>query len=140
MRDKEPNLQNLLVEEFTSPCDLFVGPEDSIQAVEKIMNQEDIRHLPVLNEEKKVIGVISERDVYYGYRLNPDGQVQVKQVMQPEPYCAPSSAKISEVALAMSANKYGSAIIINEDGSLGIFTSTDALNALIEVVRGDFNK
>ena len=138
MRDKEPDLKNLTVEEFTSPCDHFVGPEDSIQDVEKLMNQEDIRHFPVLDGKKNVIGVISERDVYYGYRLDPEGKAPVSQVMQSEPYCAPADTKISEVAMAMSANKYGSAIILNEDGSLGIFTSIDALNALIEVVRGDF--
>ncbi len=140
LRDKEPDLKNLTVEEFTSPCEVFASPDDSLQDIEKIMNQRDIRHLPVLNGEKKVIGVISERDVYYGCRLNPDGNVPVKEVMKTEPYCVPHSARISEVALAMSANKYGSAIVTSEDGSLGIFTSTDALNALVEVVRGDFSR
>ena len=136
-KDQISRMQNLTVEEFTTPCDIYVHPGDKIQEAEKIMNKEDIRHLPVLDQEKKIVGIISERDVYFSYRTDPGGEGPVEQVMQKDPYCIPSDTKISEVALHMSKNKYGSAVILNSDGSLGIFTSTDALNALIEVVRGD---
>ena len=37
----------------------------------------------------------------------------------------------------MSSKKLGSAIVLDEQGDLaGIFTTTDALNALVEVIRG----
>ena len=57
--------------------------------------------------------------------------------MQKEPYLVSADTKLSEVAFYMSKNKYGSALVMNPDGDLGIFTSTDALNALVEVLRGD---
>ena len=47
-----------------------------------------------------------------------------------------ASAPLDEVAHAMSEKKVGSVIVNDEDGKfLGIFTVTDALNALIEIVR-----
>ena len=132
------SIKNLTVEEFTTPCAHVLGPENTVEQAVKMMSENNIRHLPVLDSNKKVIGIVSERDLYSSYQLNTKGETTVQNIMKTEPYCTPAQTKIYEVALTMSENKYGSAIIVYEDESLGIFTSTDALNALIEVVRGDF--
>ena len=130
-------IQNLTVEEFTTPCSLSISPETSLEEAESLMNKEGIRHLPVLNQKKEIVGIISDRDIHLTRRMNPEKELLVKDFMQPDPYCASMHTKISEVALQMSINKYGSAIIIDEEGEIGIFTSIDALNALIEIVRGE---
>ena len=57
--------------------------------------------------------------------------------MKKDPYIVDSTTKLSEVAFYMAKHKYGSALVQEPDGELGIFTSTDALNALVEVLRGD---
>jgi len=57
--------------------------------------------------------------------------------MEHSPYVVESGTPLDQVALEMSNRKIGSAIVRNFDSfNYGIFTSTDALNALIEVVRG----
>ena len=137
-KPEKPHLKNLAVEEFSTPCAHFLNPEQSVRQAEQIMKDNNIRHLPVLNSQKKVVGIVSERDLYFSYRLNPKGETLIQNIMKTDPYCVPAQTKIYEVALTMSENKYGSALIVYDDESLGIFTSTDALNALIEVVRGDF--
>ena len=38
--------------------------------------------------------------------------------------------------LAMSKQKIGSAVVSDHNEIVGIFTSTDALNALVEILRG----
>ena len=133
-------LKGLTVDEFTTPCSHFLKPSNTVQEAEQLMKQEDIRHLPVLSSDKKVLGILSERDINSSYKLNPSGDssnLPVEEIMRKSPYCVSPDTKISDVALNMSKNKYGSALIQYEDGSLGIFTSTDALNALVEVVRGE---
>ena len=56
--------------------------------------------------------------------------------MTADPYTVSIEANLDDVAFEMSRNKYGSAIVMdNNDEVYGIFTSTDALNALIEVLR-----
>ena len=130
-------LQNLTVEEFTTPCAVYVHPDTSLQEAQTIMKKERIRHLPVLSKEKKVLGILSERDIHIVEGKMELEKQTAQSIMQPDPYCTSSDTKISDVALCMSENKYGSAIIFDADGNLGIFTSIDALNALIEVVRGD---
>ena len=129
-------LQNLKVEEFTTPCSKSVPPETSLAELERLMKEENIRHLPV-KEKDTVLGIISERDVYFSYRLGDSENITAQDIMQKNPYQVDSLTKISEVAFHMSKNKFGSALVIGSDGELGIFTSIDALNALIEILRGD---
>lgn len=130
-------IQNLTVEEFTTPCSFSVSSEIPLEKAETLMSKEGIRHLPVLNGKKDIVGIISDRDIHLARRMNPKKELLVKDFMQPDPYCASVHTKISEVALQMSTNKYGSAIIVDGEGEIGIFTSIDALNALIEIVRGE---
>ena len=129
-------LQRLTVDAFTTPCPKVVSPNASLDELEKLMKENGIRHIPVM-ENRKVVGIISERDIYFVYRLGLSANCRAKDIMQKNPYQVDPETKISEVAFYMSKNKYGSALVTSTQGDLGIFTSTDALNALIEILRGD---
>ena len=129
-------LQNLKVSAFTTPCPKVVSPDASLEELEKLMKENRIRHIPVM-ENKRVVGIISERDIYFVYRLGLSPDCRARDIMQKNPYQVDPETKISEVAFYMSENKYGSALVTDSKGELGIFTSTDALNALIEILRGD---
>ena len=132
------SLRDLTIEEFTTPCVHVLQPDQTIEEAVNIMRKYNIRHLPVLDSHKKILGIVSERDLYSSYKTPENETIPVQKIMKKKPYCVPSQTKIYEVALTMSENKYGSALVLYEDESLGIFTSTDALNALVEFVRGDF--
>ena len=129
-------IKNLSVEEFTTPCPKMVSSDTELSELERLMREEGIRHIPV-QENNKLVGIISERDIFFAYRLENKTQLQAKDIMQQDPYLVHSDTKLSEVAFYMSKNKYGSALVTSADNELGIFTSTDALNALVEVLRGD---
>ena len=60
-------IQNLTVEEFTTPCSFLIQPETSLPDAEKIMQREKIRHLPVVDHEKNVVGIISDRDIHFAH-------------------------------------------------------------------------
>ena len=133
-------LRNLTVEEFSTPCACFISPNSSIEQAERIMKERGIRHLPVLASDKSIVGIVSQRDIGFAYRAEPHPETGgrcVRDIMKTKPYCVSAGTKMYETALNMSENKYGSAIVIYDDDSLGIFTSTDALNALVEALRGD---
>lgn len=56
--------------------------------------------------------------------------------MAADPVAVKASTPLDEVAYAMSDRKIGSVIVNEDDGEfMGIFTLTDALNALIEISR-----
>lgn len=127
---------NLPVEEFTTP-DPITAPEDaSVDDLIELMTKHGVRHIPIVKDDR-VVGIVSDRDlkVVKGLRLREKLLVTASDIMARDPVTVESTATLDDVAFEMSKRKIGS-VIVNEDGKLlGIFTVTDALNALIEIVR-----
>jgi acetoin utilization protein AcuB len=127
------------VEEFTTPDPIAANENMTIDDLRHLMEKHGIRHLPVVRGDT-VVGVISDRDVRLvsGLTFAEKLQVRAADIMATDPLTVSATAPLDEVAYAMSEKKVGSVIVNDEDGRLlGIFTATDALNALIEIVRGD---
>jgi acetoin utilization protein AcuB len=128
----------LPVEEFTTPDPITANEDMTIDDLRHLMEKHGIRHLPVVRGDD-VVGVISDRDVRLVSGLTAAERVQVRaaDIMAADPLTVSATAPLDEVAYVMSEQKVGSVIVKDEDGRfLGIFTATDALNALIEIVRG----
>lgn len=129
---------NVLVEEFTTPDPVTATEDASMDALRALMDEHGIRHVPVLRDGT-VVGLVSDRDVRViaGLSLEEKLQVRASDIMAPDPLSVSASTPLDEVAFMMSERKIGSVIVNDEDGRfLGIFTASDALNALIEIVRG----
>lgn len=127
------------VEEFTTPDPITATEDLTVDDLQQLMDNHGIRHLPIVRN-KTVVGIISDRDVRLvsGLTAVEKNQVCAADIMKPEPLTVSSTTPLDEVAYAMSEHKVGSAIVNDEDGQLlGIFTATDALNALIEIARGE---
>lgn len=129
---------NVPVEEYTTPDPITANEDMAFDDLRRLMADHGIRHLPVMRRDA-VVGVISDRDVRLvsGLTVAEKAQVRAADIMAPNPVTVKASTPLDEVAYVMSDRKVGSVIVNDEDGKLlGIFTATDALNALIEIVRG----
>lgn len=128
-------LINLKVDEYTTPCPIVIQAQDNVQHALDIMEENNIRHLPVI-EGDKVVGILSERNLKLLELIQHKEKVAVSQVMHDNPFRVYNTDSLMEVAYALSEQKIGSAIVLDENSNLdGIFTTTDALNALVEVLR-----
>jgi acetoin utilization protein AcuB len=54
----------------------------------------------------------------------------VEEAMSPGPFAVAPDAPLADVAREMAERKYGSAVIMEGDKVIGVFTTTDALAAL----------
>ncbi|HKB07185.1 MAG TPA: CBS domain-containing protein [Candidatus Polarisedimenticolia bacterium] len=57
--------------------------------------------------------------------------------MTPGPYTVGPRTSLAKVARSMAKAKYGSAIVMDRGRIVGIFTATDALEALAGLIRGE---
>ncbi len=128
----------LAVEEFTTPNPVTAREDSGIAELTELMREHGIRHLPIVRGDM-VVGVVSERDLKVLAALEPERQslIRAADLMSPDPVSVRLSDRLDDVALRMSERKIGSVIVLDKAGKFyGIFTATDALNALIEVIRG----
>ncbi|MDT3679695.1 MAG: CBS domain-containing protein [Burkholderiaceae bacterium] len=125
------------VEEFTTPNPVTATANTSIDELRAMMTTYGVRHLPIVRDGD-VVGLVSDRDLRVAQGLSAAHQLQVlaADIMSTDPVSVKAETPLDEVALTMSDRKIGSVLVHEADGTfLGIFTLTDALNALIEVVR-----
>jgi len=103
----------------------------------EMMRAHRIRHLPVL-EARKLVGLVSERDLHLIETLpdgNPD-EVTVEEAMTADVYVVGADDPVDLVVEKMADRKYGSAVVVDRRGVVqGIFTTTDALQVLADVLR-----
>lgn len=126
------NPMNLPVDEFITPDPVTATEGMTTDELRDLMAQHDIRHLPVMRESE-VVGLISERDVRLvsGLTVTEKLQVRAADIMATDLLRVVASTPLVEVAQTMAKRKVGSALVTDDDGHLaGIFTATDALNAL----------
>lgn len=127
---------NLPVEEFTTPDPITAEEESTVDDLNKLMAEHRVRHIPIVNRGR-VVGIVSERDlkVVAGLAMKEKSVIRASDIMARDPVTVSSQETLDQVAFAMSSRKIGSVIVNEGDKFFGIFTSTDALNALIEITR-----
>jgi len=131
------DLKNILVDEYATPCEISAPPETPLTSLVEKMTNEGVRHIPIL-KAGKAIGIISERDLKMFQNVEWAGKLKAEDIMVQYPYTVVTGTPLDEVAYEMSRNKIGSALVIDLDEKVvAIFTVTDALNALIEILRGE---
>lgn len=125
---------NLPVEEFTTPDPVTAFTETPIEELIRIMSENGVRHVPILSGDQ-VVGVVSERDLKLVAALDASSKslLTAGDIMSRDPVMVSSQDTLHDVAFEMSRRKIGSVIVNEGDKLLGIFTSTDALNALVEI-------
>lgn len=128
------------VEEFSTPDPKMVASELSVKQAYDLMLEEGIRHIPVVDREG-LVGLISHRDIFNLVSFADAAVIPVARVMSRDIFTVHEKDPLEKVVFAMSARKIGSAVVVDGKGKpTGIFTSTDALNALVEIIRGDMEQ
>lgn len=129
-------VSNLMI---TNP--VSVVPSDTIQQAQDIMDEEDIRQLPVV-EEKELIGIITDRDIRSflgGHRYNTLEEqemalsVKVSAVMTDKPITLSPDDELREAVELLIEEKVGGIPVVDpEGGLLGIITYVDVLRFFFE--------
>jgi acetoin utilization protein AcuB len=123
------------VEAFMTAPAIVVSPADPLSTAAHAMAVNRIRHL-VVCDDGKIAGVLSQRDVFYtqAHRENEAEPLRVADAMTPFVYNVAPDALIEEVVRDIGDAKYGAAVVVQGDEPIGIFTTTDALSVLAEVL------
>ena len=118
-----------------------IGAEQAMSQAHKMMRASRIRHLPVLHAGK-LVGVVSDGDLHLIETLkdvDPE-QVTVEDAMTQAPYAVGPDTPLDDVVKTMAEHKYGSAVVVDNDKVVGIFTTVDACRAFAELLHGRLAK
>ena len=126
------------IDDFMTRCPVVVAPRTTVTEAARVLRENAIRHLPVV-EGGALVGLVTDRDLHLVQSLVDvePGTVTVGNVMEPDPFRVASGTPLHEVVSRMAAGKLGSAVVVDGAGVSGIFTTIDALRALGRMLLGE---
>lgn len=103
-----------------------VNEHDLIELVQKIMEWKNIHHVPVVNKENKIVGLI-DKDQLRGYDFTKEKNKNIiaKRIMKQDFIALSPEAYVTKAVKLMEANTSSCVLITEADELLGIFTSND---------------
>ena len=106
-----------------------------------MMHEHDIQHLPVVDSEGKLAGLLWDRDIRVARELEdrlPIRGIEVGRVCNRSPYVVDMEDRLDNVVLEMADRRVAAAVITrNNDQLAGILTTTDVARLLGEQLRAD---
>lgn len=135
----------MLVRERMSKDPVAITADISITEALRVMRENEVRRLPVLDKKDRLVGIVSEKDLLYAspspatslsihemhYLLS---RLLVKELMTPDPITVTPDMPLEEAARIMADNKIGGLPVV-ENGSLaGIITETDLFKVFLELL------
>lgn len=115
-----------------------VREEDSVADALEILEQLDVRHLPVVDEEGNLVGMLSDRDLR-PIRSERDEEDEVRRARTPVTDLMTSAvvsvtpdAEMEEIVELMLDHRIGAVPVVNGEGQVvGIVSYVDILRALV---------
>lgn len=126
---------SLPVERFMTRSPHTIGAEQALARAKAMMQEHDIRHLPVLHGGR-LVGIVTDRDIHLVETFEDVDPllVTVSDAMAADVYSVSPETPLEGVVREMAARKYGSAIVMHGPEVVGIFTTVDACNALASLL------
>lgn len=141
-------MNRLTIRSIMSTELVTVESDHSFNLAEGIMRMERIRHLPVVEDGRRLVGLVTHWDIAQaqasflarplGENLAEELNVPVAKIMQTRVLTASPDTPVVEAARILIEHKYGCLPVVEGDHHLvGIVTESDFLDLLIEVIDRD---
>lgn len=135
----------MLVRERMSTNPVTITTDCNITQALRVMRENQVRRLPVLDQDGGLLGIVSEKDLLYAspspatslsiyemhYLLS---QLRVAELMTTDLMTVNSDTPLEEAARIMADNKIGGLPVLDDGQLVGIITETDIFKVFLELL------
>ncbi|NIM27470.1 MAG: CBS domain-containing protein [Gammaproteobacteria bacterium] len=127
---------NLVVADVMTKEVLTLERNDKLSIADDVMKQRRIRHIPVLNRDGDLCGIITQRDLFRGILLRSLGfgsraedkmleSLAVKDAMHDNVITTSPDTPLAEAAELMLSNKIGCLPVVDGERLVGLISEAD---------------
>jgi CBS domain-containing protein len=137
-------MASFIVQDLMTKDVRTLGRNDPLTAADDVMSRDNIRHVPVLDGDGELCGILSQRDLFRGALARAIGYGEVaqrkllstlvvKEIMTTEVVVARPEQPLAEAAGTMLERKIGCLPVVNARGKLvGILSESDFLKLAVD--------
>jgi CBS domain-containing membrane protein len=128
-------MSGMLVKHLMTPNVSALSPHDDLSAVRDLMVERHIRHVPIIDSEGDLVGLVTHRDLLRFTTVPPSGPpaaegdplalVSIEEAMVREVRTVTPTTDLREAAQIMYENKYGCLPVLDDRLLVGILTEAD---------------
>jgi CBS domain-containing membrane protein len=138
---KSQTVRNVMSKDVTT-----LDVNDKLAIADDVMKLGRIRHMPVLDADQSIVGIVSQRDLFrgalarnlgYGEHAQQKllGILYVKDVMTCEPATIDPDALLSDAAERLLDRKIGCLLVVEGEKLVGILTESDFVALALSETR-----
>lgn len=121
----------MLVRDCMSTYPITVHAQDDYKRAFEVMERYTLRHLPVLDDQQHLVGILAERDLLLAATHYLQCDVEVTEVMHHDVITATPDMAIEEAASLMAHHHIGGLPVIGDNEAVvGIITESDIFNSI----------
>lgn len=132
----------MLVKTLMSHPVTTVREETMVGDALELIKSKNIRRLPVVDEDGKLIGLSTEWDLLKIFPIKPNSNFEtklisrtpIKNIMQTDPITVSPEETIENAAVTMQCNKVGCLPVVEQGKVVGLISLTDILTAFIDAM------
>jgi len=129
----------LLVEEFMT-TDIFTAQKNDIpEFVSELMDWRHLRYVPIEDEEKRLVGLVTSRMLYKLYHnvvnCDEDPPESIEELMIKDPITIHPESSIIEAMDVMEKNKIGCLPVVKNNRLVGIITENNFMNITARLLK-----
>ncbi|KZE39790.1 acetoin utilization protein AcuB [Bhargavaea cecembensis] len=130
----------MILEEMMNTEVVTLGPGHTIREARELMEDRKIRHLPIVDDEGGIVGVVSDRDLKEAIPSSLIGKqdlsvydTPLSDIMTTDPLTGHPLDFVEEAAVIFYENGIGCLPVVSSGKVVGIITETDLLYRYIEL-------
>lgn len=122
-----------------------LSPDNTVQDARKAMDERRIRHIPIVNDNSVLVGIVSQRDVLAAEdsslvttelnRLASDSLVALSSIMTTPVQTALENADLRATAIRLQRDKLGCLPVVKDRQLVGIITDSDFVAIAINLME-----
>lgn len=124
-------LKKLTANDIMTKDVVTIGPDSFLVEVVKTLLEKKISGMPVVNEEEKLVGVISEKDILNFAFCGHLRDTKVRKVMSKEIVHFTPKTEVNEIALSISKYHFRRVPIVKDEKVVGIVSRRDIIRNVL---------
>ena len=137
----------MLVRDRMSPNPVVITTDTSLKEALDLVRSKPFRHLPVVDENGKLVGIVTEKSLVYASPISATtlsvfevdyilSRTKIGQIIQGPVVAVGPDLPIEEAARVMVDHRIGCLPVVEDDELVGIISDTDIFRVFVEGMGG----